>query len=543
MVCVVTRLGWEGLLYFMQDSQNTTTKRMEASPLRTHAWQEAVLSRFVTGTGIALFGRVLGRFLFVLGQVIFARFLGPEEFGVYAIGWTLLQMLGTIAPLGLDKAVLRYATQYWKTNAADLKSVIFQSIGISLFSGACLGILLYLSAPLIAGQIFQNQEIAQVIRGLAPAFALLTVIQVISAATRVTQKTHHAVVLEDLLPSSASLLVFIPLFMLGFGLSAAIRSVVVGYLLSLFFGILTLRRLFPEIFARQPKTTSSLGKLMAFSLPSWLAGTFALFIIWINRLLIGVFRPESEVGIYQAVSQVTQLFPLLTSSIAYIFSPMIADLYHQNKENDLQELFVISTKWGLYMSLPLLLTTLLIPHGLLQLLFGNGYQTGGTALLILSLGQLINIASGFVGWMMLMTGRQVKWFWVTTITISISLGINVWLTPQFGLNGAAIATTVGLSMLSIVGLALVRSDLGFWPYDKRYYKILIASLISAGAAFVTRVLLPDDPFLLVALIFVIAIGAFYLVLLALGFDAEDLMAFRLIKSWLSGFFRKMRHAE
>ncbi len=528
---------------FMQDSKNTGMKRMEPSLTKPHDWQDELLNRFVTGTGIALFGRVLGRFLFVLGQVIFARFLGPAEFGIYAIGWTLLQMLGTIAPLGLDKAVLRYATRYWKTNAADLKSLIFQTSGISLLSGISLGVLLYFSAPLVALKIFHNPDVTQVIRGLVPAFALLTVIRVIAAATRVTQKTQHAVVLEDLLPSSTSLLVFIPLFLLGFGLSAAIESVVVGYILSFVLGIITLRRLFPEIFTSQPKTTTSLRKLMAFSLPSWLAGTFALFIIWINRLLIGVYRPESEVGIYQAVSQITQLFPLLISSIAYIFSPMISDLYHQDKEDDLQELFVISTKWGLYMSLPLLLTTMFIPQGLLQLLFGNGYQTGGTALLILSIGQLINIASGFVGGMMLMTGRQVKWFWVTTIAISISLGVNIWLTPKLGLNGAAIATTLGLSMLSIIGLALVRSELGFWPYDKRYHKIVTASLVSAGAVFLTRLWKPEYQILRLAVIFVVAAGVFGLVLIAFGFDAEDLTAFRLIKDGLSGFLRKVRHAE
>lgn len=506
---------------------------MEASPLRSQEWQEAILNRFVTGTGIALFGRVLGRFLFVLGQVIFARFLGPEEFGLYAIGWTLLQMLGTIAPLGLDKAVLRYATQYWKTNAADLKSVIFQSISISLLSGMIFGLLLYLSSPIIASEIFHNQDLTQVIRGLVPAFVLFTVIRVIAAATRVTQKTHHAVTLEDLLPSSMSLLVFIPLFLLGYGLSAAIGSVVAGYLLSFIVGILTLGRLFPEILMRQPKTSSSLGKLMAFSLPSWLAGAFSLFIIWINRLLIGVYRPESEVGIYQAVSQITQLFPLLTSSLSYIFSPMIADLFHRNKHDELQELYLISTKWGLYMSVPLIIIAIFVPGELLRVVFGKGFGTGASPLVILSLGQLVSIAPGFVGWMMLMTGRQVKWFWVTMITICVSLTVNILLTPKLGLAGAAVATSVGLGMLSIIGLLQVRFDLGFWPYDKRYNKILFACLVSSGIALLTRNWLPDDAILRLVCMAIISIGTFGLYLFLAGFDEEDLLAFRLLKTRLS----------
>ncbi len=525
----------------MQASSQNKTQDIEEPPVQSGLWTDIALDRFISGTGIALFGRVVGRFLFVLTQIIFARYLGPEEFGLYALGWTMLQMASIIAPLGLDKAVIRYATKYWKTNTADLKGVIFQSIGISLLSGTSLGVLLYLTAPIIARDIFHNDQIAQVIRGLSPAFTLFTAVKVIAASTRVTQRMRYAVVIEDLLPSSTSLFLFIPLLLLGYGLSAAIKSVVIGYLLSFIIGILALRRLFPEIFAQQLKTRLLLRKLISFSLPSWLAGAFTLFIIWINRLLIGVFRPESEVGIYQAVSQITQLFPLLTSSIAYIFSPMIADLFHRNKHEEVRELYLISTKWGLYMSLPLILIAVLVPGELLQVIFRNGYSTGTTPLIIISLGQLVSITSGFVGWMMMMTGRHVKWFWVTTITICVSLGVNIILTPQMGMNGAAIATSVGLSLLSIIGLFQVRSDLGFWPYDKRYYKILIAICISSGIAFVTRSWLPDDTILRLLGIALISTGTFSLGLFLTGFDAEDLLAFQLMKSWLSKSLLKGKH--
>lgn len=506
-------------------------------------WMETLLGRFASGTGIALLGRVLGRFLFVLGQVIFARNLGPEEFGLFAIGWTLLQMLGTIAPLGLDIAVIRYGTKYWKTNAANLKSVFIQSIGTAFISGSILSFLLFLSAPTIARGIFHNDKATQVLQGLAPAFTFFSIVKVIAAATRVTQKTRYAVVIEDLLPSSTSFLIFIPLFFLGYGLSAAINSIVLGYLLSLIIGILMMRKLFPEIFSHQRKSKPMLRNLISFSLPSWLAGAFSLFIIWINRLLVGVFRPESDVGIYQAISQISQLFPLVTSAISHIFSPMIADLFHRKKDNELQELYTISTKWGLYLSLPLLIFVLLTPGELLEVLFGNAYRTGAPALIILSLGQLINIGSGFVGWMMLMTGHQVRWFWVTAISICVSLGVNITLTPHLGLTGASIATAIGLSIFSIIGLFQIRYDLDFLPYDKRYFKIVLSSLISIGIVLMTRTWLPDNPLLRLILSAMVLTSSFMFWLFIFGFDPEDLLAIRLLKSWIPDPLRKNTHAR
>lgn len=51
-----------------------------------------------SGAGLALVGRVSGRVLQVLTEIFLARVLGPAIFGLYAAGWTLLRIIGLIAP-------------------------------------------------------------------------------------------------------------------------------------------------------------------------------------------------------------------------------------------------------------------------------------------------------------------------------------------------------------------------------------------------------------------------------------------------------------
>ncbi|NIS79390.1 MAG: oligosaccharide flippase family protein [Anaerolineales bacterium] len=484
-------------------------------------WTETALSRLASGTGIALFGRIFGRGFLIVGQILIARFLGPEAFGLYAIGWTMLQMGGTIAPLGLDKAAIQYATRYWQLDLAGLKGTIFQSLGLSTASGSIMALLLCLAAFPIAHDFFQNPDMTQVIRWFAPAFALISVTRVIAATTRVTQTMKYATTLEDVLPSVASLVLFIALYLLGFQLTAALGSVLTAYLLSFILGIFFLKRLFPEVFSRYPKATWMVREIMSFSLPTWLAGAFTMFIIWVNRLLVGVFRPEADVGIYQASSQISLLFALILSAITYVFSPMIANLFHRGKRHELQELFVISTKWGLYLSLPVFIIVITAPRELLTVLFGQIYQVGAPILFILAIGQLVNVASGSVGWMLMMTGHHIKWFWTTTAMLISSVIINIILTPQIGLMGAATATSLAVCSLYIIGLVQVRRHLGFWPYDKRYRKMLLASILSVGVVIASRYLNLDNPALRLTLTATLAIGVFGIGLFILGFDEEE----------------------
>ena len=54
----------------------------------------------------ALFGlssAVVGRGCYVVLQAVLARCLGPRDYGLYAIGWTVAGLLSTFAALGMPK--------------------------------------------------------------------------------------------------------------------------------------------------------------------------------------------------------------------------------------------------------------------------------------------------------------------------------------------------------------------------------------------------------------------------------------------------------
>jgi O-antigen/teichoic acid export membrane protein len=100
--------------------------------------------------------------------------------------------------------------------------------------------------------------------------------------------------------------------------------------------------------------------------------------------------------------------------------------------------------------------------------------------------------------------------------------LSVLLVPPFGLAGATAATVVALISANVATLYFVRRRLGFWPYDGRYAKPLLAGLAAAAAIYAARTILPGYTGLAALLIFApLALIVFFVLLYALGLCPSD----------------------
>ena len=105
---------------------------------------------------------------------------------------------------------------------------------------------------------------------------------------------------------------------------------------------------------------------------------------------------------------------------------------------------------------------------------------------------------------------------------ALAVALNLLLVPLFGIFGAAAGTAAALVLLNAITLLFVHRILGFWPYDVRYAKPLVAGLVAVTSAYLARLALPDLVGSLALLIFVPLFLAIFLALLvALGLSPSD----------------------
>ena len=207
---------------------------------------------------------------------------------------------------------------------------------------------------------------------------------------------------------------------------------------------------------------------------------------------------------------------------------MIAELHYEHEKSRLSHLFRVSTKWGLYLSLPLFLVIGFVPSEIMVVVFGDEYAGGSLPLVILAVGQMINVGTGSVGQLLVMTGHQNRWLMLSGGALTANIIFSLLLIPRMGLIGAATATCASTAGLFIGALLVVRRTLGVWPYDKRYLKGIAAAGLGAAALYLQTLLGIESSTLNLLLALTISTCVVGGALLLLGLDSEDREILRMV---------------
>lgn len=485
------------------------------------------------GAGVSFVGRITGRILHLLTQIGIGRLFGPEVYGLYAIGLAILRIGGLASVLGMDTAVLRYGARYQSENRDKLRWVFLLSIGVSILIGAVVGGALFLAAPWLANSVFDDVSLEPVIRLFSLGIGPLAGLQVAAVATRISKRMQFSVLSQEITQPALALLLTLVVAFLGLGVLGAVAAMVLSFAAALIVALYYVRRLFPEAWKRGASLAGPRRELLMYSVTVSGSRLATMSMHWIDRLALGSFRPAAEVGVYQAAAQSSVLFAIILSSFNNIFSPLVADLWHRGERRRLEAVYRISTKWGLYLSLPFFAVIWSSPSQVLSAVFGPEYAAGAPALKILAVGHMISIGTGGVGLLLSITGHHKRWVLTATAMLAADLALLLILVPRYGMLGAAVATSGTLSAMFMLGLAQVRRKLRFWPYDQRYLKGLIASLGSFAALSWLSQMQFNHALLGLVVLTLASVVVFGAVLLALGLDAEDKEFIGLIRSRLT----------
>ena len=231
----------------------------------THKGDALTLAK---GAGASLAGRISGRALQLLSMITLGRVLGPSAFGVFAIGWTLLRMLGFFSTLGSDRGMVRYGSRFWQDDTSAFKGTLIQTLLTTSIASGLLAVALYYLAPTIAYDVFDEPRLVSVIRWFAPGLVLFSAMKVAAAATRATQRMRYSVASQDVGQPAFNLLLIVVFFLVGYRLGGAVAAAVLSYGAALCIALVFLRRLVPGIFGPSIKPRFVGKELLYFSIPA-----------------------------------------------------------------------------------------------------------------------------------------------------------------------------------------------------------------------------------------------------------------------------------
>ncbi len=488
------------------------------------------ISILAKGAGISLIGKFTGRFAILVTQILLARILSKSVYGIYAIGWNWFLLLSIMLTIGLDKSVLYFGVSSLEQGTQYFRGLIFKTWRLAVIFVSLISILIILLSSWIAN-LYNEPDLQIVLIAVALSLPLAVIIIINVSITKLTKKMEYATIIGEFLIPISNLCIFILLAVLNLRMEAALVALFLAHLIALLYSFKFVKQLYGDIlFAKSDTENFNTRVLLSASLPLMLP--LSMLITRSDRILIGYFVAATEVATYQAVAQLAFILNTIGGSFVLIMMPIIADYYHSDRKDRLNQLVQVTTKWSLYLSLPVFIAIIMYPSNIIELLFGSTYLNGQTVMIILVLGQLINAGTGPVGAILVMTGQQMFWFKVSAMLLVINLILIVVLTSLSGIVGAAIASSVVTSAMFIIHLWRVKTSLALWPYTKNYVKGILSAILSILVVLGFKQMISfgdlQDLILGSTLITIIFFGS----LIVLGLDIEDKILFANASAWL-----------
>ncbi|WP_157933928.1 oligosaccharide flippase family protein [Vibrio cyclitrophicus] len=173
-------------------------------------------------------------------------------------------------------------------------------------------------------------------------------------------------------------------------------------------------------------------------------------------LLLGFFWLGSDLSIIAISLKLTTLLSFIIISVNKVLAPKIASTYKKGNILSLQELITKSSRlmWGL--CLPAVLFLMFFSKDILAMI-DPSYKDEYLVLVILAVGQLVNVITGNIGLLLSMTGHEKVQRNILLISLVLSLVLGAVLIPNLGPLGASImvSTTVVLVNVSSYVYVLV----------------------------------------------------------------------------------------
>ncbi len=464
---------------------------MNPKPLQQHKiYEDNDIKKLAKGAGTFFIGSIAGRSLWVVCQIIIARTLGPEVFGLYILGLVVAKISGELARLGLNSGAMRFVSIYRRCEQGKVKGTIISAILISFIVGIIIGGLVYVLSGFISGNIFHNAALIDVIKGFAPCIPFLSTMLVVSAATRGFHTTKYSVTIVHIIQPSVNILCVVIFFLLNFGISGAIISYFISHTIATLAGFYFISVQFPKIKVRAFKPVYEVKQLLKYSTPLLVSGVLFSVISWIDIFMLGFIKSSVEVGIYRAASQIPLLLLMILRAFGSVYAPSIAELHYNNQTKRLEKLLKISTRWIFLLALPATIILFFSARDVM-VVFGSDYiYTGALVLVVLTIAQFVNCVTGGVGSTLTMTGKQNIEMINNIAMVIINIVLNYFLITAYGVVGAAIATGISIVVINLLRLLEVYFIYKIQPYSRYFIPGIVCGIVSALALYLIGVYLP-----------------------------------------------------
>jgi len=413
----------------------------------------------------ALMGRGLGAAGQLIVTIALALLFGADGSGSLMLGLTFMIMLSLVGRRGLDFAMLRIASEAWGDNDRPRYWAAVQDASKhAAISSLAIALLLGLATPLLARFVFDDPALLQILPWCAAAIPAYAMLSLWSESHKAIDRPgmgnfYHT----GIVPLSFAVL----LGLMKVSGQESLLLAAIGYMTATYLAAtvayFSLRRFAGPVTRH---AASELPTMRRAGVPLLIFGLFTMAGNWLPLVTLGIFAQPDQVGQFGAAARLAILIMFILLAFNSVTPARFARLHAAGDLRGISRLARNTSVLMTLVALPLTLAMGLFGSWILGWM-GDDFSPAAPALAILAVGQLINVATGSVGYILIMTGHETQLRQAGTAGFVVNLVGCLLLVPNGGVTGAACAAALAIATENLTATWLAYRTTGVvslpWP--------------------------------------------------------------------------------
>ncbi|MBZ9628454.1 oligosaccharide flippase family protein [Psychroflexus sp. CAK1W] len=412
--------------------------------------------------------------------LLYPKFLTTEYYGLVTFLLSAGNLFWPFMALGVHNTIVKFYTSY--TTKIDTDRLLNFALFLPLALGLLIGIVGFVFYDTLL-QYFEgdNDLVQPYIWGIFVIAMTTAYFEVFFAWAKVQFKSVFGTIMREVFHRLAISILLLFLYA---------EFISVHLFIYLLIGVFILRTLVMLGYAFKlylPKFSfqlpARLKDLMNYSLLIFIAGTVAVALFDLDKVMIEYFMPIENVSIYGIAIYIATVIAVPSKAMHQITNPITAKYLNHGDNELLKDLYVRSSNTLFVISGFVFILIITNVHQLYEII-PEPYRVGVSIVFLISLVKLSDNVLGNNN-SIIFNSKYYKTVLVAgVVLVGVAFLLNVWLIPLHGIYGAAYATFVSFLVYNIFKLLFVRTTFGIHPFNRRsLYIFLVISVLTASFYF------------------------------------------------------------
>jgi O-antigen/teichoic acid export membrane protein len=215
-----------------------------------------------------------------------------------------------------------------------------------------------------------------------------------------------------------------------------------------------------------------LKEILNFGLFVFVGGASVMIVTRIDMMMIGSMLDLEQVAFYTVAFFIGNAIKVPGKSIGAISIPLVAKAWEKKDYKQIQTLYTKSSINQLIIGGVLFLCIWLNVDEIFSLL-PTKFQGGKWVVFYIAIAQLFSMANGINGTIIVNSKYYRYDLYTNVILVFVTIVTNYLLIPEYGIDGAAMATAISVLLFNLIRLILIKVNMNMHPFNLRTIKTIL----------------------------------------------------------------------